>query len=83
MTLIGSTHDCILAVSGKDLENYKDKLAGKITVQEKIIKQIEKRLSNKAYVSNAPAKLVDASKQQLQEARQLMKDLVAEQGKRF
>lgn len=83
LSLIGSMHDYILAVSRKDLENYKDKLAGKITAQEKIIKQIEIRLSNKAYVSNAPAKLVDASKQQLQEARQLMKDLVTEQGRRF
>ena len=83
LRLTGTGRDCLLEISEIDLENYKDKLAKKVTEQEKLIKQIEKRLDNKAYVTNAPVELVKESKEQLALAHNVMKKMLEEQKKRF
>jgi valyl-tRNA synthetase len=54
-------------------------LAGQQAKQQAIIKQLEGRLKNKAYLQNAPAAVVKQTEQQLAEAQDLLANLKAEQ----
>ncbi len=71
--------NCWLDVDAKLAGNYLGELAVKIDQQKTIVKQFEKRLANKSYISNAPEELVDQTRNQLKEAQNQLKSLLAEQ----
>jgi valyl-tRNA synthetase len=53
------------------IQRFVDQLADQLKVQETAIKRLEDRLRNKSYVDNAPAKLVEETKAQLEAAKTL------------
>lgn len=80
--LLQTTYAAWIAVSPEAIKQYIDSLAEQKAIQTKSIEQLKKRLSNKAYVANAPAKIIDQTKAQLTEAERLLAG-IQEQQKRF
>jgi valyl-tRNA synthetase len=80
--LLQTDYPAWLAVSPEAIKQYTDSLAQQQDTQIGIIQQLEKRLSNKAYVENAPAKIIDQTKAQLAEAERLLAG-IQEQQHRF
>ena len=60
-------------------KDYLRELAVKLETQEKNITQLEGRLKNQDYVKNAPEQVVDQTKQQLTEAKELFSTLKVEE----
>jgi valyl-tRNA synthetase len=60
---------CWLDISSSAAREYLTKLSDKRAATEALIAQLEGRLANKGYVDNAPKKIVDETKQQLEETR--------------
>jgi valyl-tRNA synthetase len=71
-----------LDIDNDALKRIVQELAGKQQAQEQLIKQLKDRLANKSYVANAPAKLVQETKDQLTEAEAL-RDALKSQQERF
>ncbi len=71
-----------LQADKKHLEAYQKELQAKITETEGVVATFEKRLSNKSYVANAPAHVVQQTKDQLAEYKADVLLLQTEQ-KRF
>jgi valyl-tRNA synthetase len=69
---------CWLNVHPDTAQAYINDLKGEAKQQEDIIAQLHKRLSNKAYVAQAPTKVVDQTRQQLAEAEQLLTNIASE-----
>lgn len=76
--LVQSKYELWLNVDSAALKSYLSELNGKQQSQQNLIKQLQGRLSNKAYVANAPASVVDQTKQQLEQAEQLLQGVEAE-----
>ena len=76
--LVQSTYDLWLNVDSKALKRHLNELGEQKQTQQGVVKQLEGRLANKAYVANAPAAVVDQTKDQLAKARDLLASIVAE-----
>ncbi|HVV66467.1 MAG TPA: valine--tRNA ligase [Candidatus Saccharimonadales bacterium] len=80
--LTSTSSHCWLDIDTATAQQYLGELTAKYERQEAVIKQLEGRLANKSYVENAPKEIVDETRQQLQEAKELLAGIEAEQ-KRF
>jgi valyl-tRNA synthetase len=81
LQLTGTTYTCWLDVDARTLQAYADKMAAQIADQEKVVKQLQGRLSNKSYVQNAPKQIVEQTKTQLANADDTLGRLRAEQAR--
>jgi valyl-tRNA synthetase len=71
-----------LDVDSKTASSYSDDLKQKQSKQKEVIAQLEKRLTNKAYIDNAPKSVVEQTKTALEEAEYLLSSIIEEE-KRF
>ncbi|MDB5186016.1 MAG: valS [Candidatus Saccharibacteria bacterium] len=62
-------------------EHFLGELTKKREDQEKVIAQLEGRLSNKNYVDNAPKQIVEQTKAQLEEAKVALSKVIEEHGR--
>ena len=67
-----------LEVDDTTLKRVSEQLTNKIASEQGSIKQLEGRLANASYVDNAPQKLVDETRQQLEQAKNRLELLEAE-----
>ncbi len=67
-----------LDIDPKAAKSYLDKLKGQVGEREKLIKTLEGRLANKAYVARAPKKLVEETKAQLVDEKARLETLNSE-----
>jgi valyl-tRNA synthetase len=77
--LVQSKYKVWIEADSGALKAFVAELAGQQAKQQAIIKQLEGRLKNKAYLQNAPAAVVKQTEQQLAEAQDLLANLKAEQ----
>lgn len=75
LRLTQTSYNAWLNVSPEVAKTYADDLAAQVKTQEDVIKQLKKRLSNKAYVEQAPKAIVNQTKDQLTEARALLANI--------
>ncbi|MEO5627539.1 MAG: valine--tRNA ligase [Candidatus Saccharimonadales bacterium] len=80
--LIQTGLNCWLDIDPTAAQKYAQDLKDQATDQQNTIKSLEKRLSNKSYVDNAPEKIVKQTQDQLTEAERLLEAL-KDQAKRF
>ncbi len=64
-------HDVWLGLDRETINRFIKQLSDQLNDTQKLLAQLEKRLSNKAYVSNAPKELVDQTKHQIDETKEL------------
>jgi valyl-tRNA synthetase len=76
--LTSTTHRCWLDIDEDKAKAYAAELEGKQATQQASIDQLEARLKNKSYVDNAPEQVVAQTRQQLQEAKDLLAAIEAE-----
>ena len=76
--LTATRYKCWLDIDKSAALAYSEELSGKRSKQDAAVKQLEARLANKRYVENAPKVVVAQSKQQLAEAKELLKALEQE-----
>jgi valyl-tRNA synthetase len=76
--LTSTTYRCWLDIDMATARNYQAQLGEKKTAQEGVIKRLEDRLANKSYTDNAPRKVVNETKEQLKEARELLESIAKE-----
>jgi valyl-tRNA synthetase len=76
--LTSTSYRCWLNIDSETAQGYARELVQKQAAQQKVVEQLEKRLSNKSYVDNAPKQIVAETKQQLTDAKQLLENLKAE-----
>ncbi len=67
LKLVSSKHEVWLDISDEKVDTYRDRLEDKLSELRSREEQLKKRLSNKSYVSNAPEKLVNQTKTELDE----------------
>jgi valyl-tRNA synthetase len=70
-----------LDVDQETARHFAKEILGKVEAEEKHIKNLEGRLSNKSYVANAPAQLVEETKQQLEASKATLDKLKEEQNR--
>jgi valyl-tRNA synthetase len=80
--LTGTKHRAWLDIDTSTAQAYLKELAGKGAAQKNTIKQLEARLANKDYVKNAPKEVIEQTKDQLEEARELLGS-IEQEAKRF
>ena len=80
--LTSTKYRCWLDIDRRTAQDYVKELGAKHERQEAVIKQLEGRLDNKSYVENAPREIVEQTRQQLAEAKEMLISIEAEQ-KRF
>ncbi|HET8709625.1 MAG TPA: valine--tRNA ligase [Candidatus Saccharimonadales bacterium] len=73
--LTQTKYRCWLDIDAATARHYADELAIKRAATEKIIIQLQTRLDNKNYVKQAPKHVVDQSKAQLQDAKDLLANI--------
>jgi valyl-tRNA synthetase len=76
--LTSTPYRCWLDIDTNTAEQYQGQLADKLAAAERLVVQLEGRLNNKAYVTNAPGAVVEQTKAQLQEAQQTKTAIKAE-----
>ncbi len=64
-----------------DIKAYTETLTEQAKVIKQTVQHLQARLDNKAYVANAPARLVDETKRQLEEAQAQLQTIQTEQKK--
>lgn len=65
--------DAFLRVEGVvDMEKERDRLQKKKAEKERYIQSLEKKMANESFVKNAPADVVDAEREKLDEARRVL-----------
>lgn len=69
--LTNTSLKCWLDIDQETAQRFLEKLKTQIEEQKKSINQLESRLANKSYVKNAPKQLVEETRAQLEEAKQL------------
>ncbi len=79
LNLTNPKHAAWLDIDNETIRTYREELSKKQEQQEQLIKQLEGRLANKSYVKNAPKHVVDQTKTQLAQARELLESISAEQ----
>lgn len=72
---------CWLDIDEKTAASFVDELEFKISAQSKLIAQLEGRLANDSYVKNAPKRLVEETRTQLESARTQAQKLQEEKAK--
>lgn len=82
LNLTSTTYNCWLDIDSATARNYLKELEAKQEEQQASIKQLQARLGNDNYVKNAPKAVVEQTKDQLQQAEDLLKTL-ADEVKRF
>ncbi len=82
LNLTSTKYNCWLDIDKGTARTYLTELEGKRDKQLQSIKQLEGRLSNKSYVDNAPTKVVEQTKDQLTEAKELLES-IEQEAKRF
>jgi valyl-tRNA synthetase len=82
VALTSTTEKAWLDIDADTARKYGEELKSKLEAQDKIVKQLESRLSNDSYVQNAPEAVVQQTRDQLEEAKQQLETLSAER-KRF
>lgn len=80
--LTETAYDAWLDIDRKTIVQFVDKLEEKQRAHQATVKQLEGRLANRAYVKNAPKQIVDQTKEQLRDAKDLL-DKVETEIKRF
>ena len=80
--LTSTTHVCWLDIDQKTAEAYQTQLAANKVVQQNVIAKLEDRLANKTYTHDAPKQIVQQTRTQLEESRQLLENIEREY-KRF
>jgi valyl-tRNA synthetase len=73
LPLTGSKQPAWLDLDAETIKTVAKQLAEKVADTQKSITQLEGRLANKAYVDKAPTELVEQTKQQLTDAKELLK----------
>lgn len=73
LRLTATAHDCRLDLDEPTIQGFLRLLGNKLEASKKSISQLEGRLANKAYTDKAPQKLIDQTRQQLAEAKELLK----------
>lgn len=73
--------DCWLDIDVEAARKYLDDLDAKYGAQKQAEKQLEARLGNKQYVANAPAHIVEQTRQQLAETQQLLANITEEKSR--
>jgi len=68
LQLTSTPYTCWLEVESEEIKAYTDKLATQMADTERLVTQLKGRLSNKAYVDNAPKAIVAETREQLKEA---------------
>lgn len=81
ITLTTTTEHCWLDIDKETARKYSEELAEKKLAQENTIIQLMTRLSNTAYVESAPKAIVEQTREQLAEARQLLETISTEQAR--
>lgn len=76
--LTSSKNGVWLDISDKKLKEYTSKLESDKLLAKQSIANLEGRLSNKGYVKNAPASIVEQTKNQLKEQKELLKKIEEE-----
>lgn len=76
--LTQTKYDCWLDIDQETMRHYLQELETKKAAHEKTISQLESRLSNKAYMDNAPKKIVQETREQLDAAKQTLDKINAE-----
>lgn len=79
--LTSVTYRCWLDVDQETAQNFAKELSGKIAEVQKLITQLEARLSNDNYVKNAPKAIVSETREQLQTAQEQLQKLQKEQAR--
>jgi valyl-tRNA synthetase len=82
LKLTNTSYPAQLDIDMSKTQAYAKELATRIKDQAELIKKLESRLSNDSYTKNAPADVVEQTRQQLASARELYDTLEAE-AKRF
>lgn len=78
LRLAVAAHDVWLDIDAKTLSDHKTKLETRLTNAQTQIKQLETRLKNSGYVSNAPKEVVDQSRAQLEDHKIIQERLARE-----
>lgn len=81
LRLTQTPYNISLIIDKKHIQAFASELASNIKTQEKIIANFKKRLANKSYVANAPKKIVDETKAQLEDAQKLLESMQTELGR--
>jgi valyl-tRNA synthetase len=76
--LTGTKYRCWLDIDRATAEAYQVELDAKKAAQEQVIARLEGRLSNKSYVHDAPKHIVEQTRTQLEEAKQLFENIERE-----
>lgn len=72
LRLTTTARDCRLDLDTRTIESFTEQLATKLEATKKLVEQLKGRLNNKSYISKAPKQLVDETKQQLDDAQELL-----------
>lgn len=80
--LTDTTHKGWLDIDAAKAKAYVAELESKKAKQASVVKQLEGRLANKAYLKNAPSKVIEQTKASLKEAKQTLGS-ISEEAKRF
>ena len=80
--LTTSKHAIWLSIDKKQLDEYRAKLESDALLSQQSIDRLSERLSNKSYVKNAPSLIVEQTKHQLHEEKQLF-DKLQDEIKRY
>ncbi len=78
LNLTQTPYNVWLNIDKKAVQQFLTTLKEKQTNYHATIKQLEGRLSNKSYVANAPKKIVEQTKEQLEENKALLEKLESE-----
>lgn len=76
--LTQTSYDLRLSITEEVAKQYADKLKEQQKAEEATIKNLEARLGNKSYVANAPEKVVNQTRDQLNEAKSRLENIEAE-----
>jgi len=76
--LTQTTYDAWVDIDPATAKKYADELAAKRDEAENTVGQLKARLANKAYVENAPAHIVEQTRQSLTEAETLLTNVTQE-----
>jgi valyl-tRNA synthetase len=78
LRLTSTALNCWLDVDSDTIRAYGQKLADQIADQERVLAQLQGRLSNKSYVDNAPKQIVEQTREQLAKIEATLERLRAE-----
>ena len=78
LRLANSGREAWLDISAKTLQKHQSNLKTRLTETNAVIKTLETRLANDAYITKAPAELIDESRTQLLQKKALVERLMNE-----